>query len=765
MARSRFICLPAVVAVVVLGSGVAPAGQDNTPQSSFSESADVLAVELPVTVTVGNQPVRGLKAENFEVLSGKERQPIVGFEVVDLDVVDAVTPSAPRSASSPPPSAVAVARRHVLMLFDLSYTQPSALERAKAAARLALKSSLHPSDLVGIATYDPTDGAHLLLGFTPDRELAAHALEGIGGPKLVERSGDPLRLTLAMMDEVMTHTPAVATTREGPGADAIADKKQAIQEEMNDRVNQSARASERSTRDAARDRVEAMTRSYADLARLFGTIPGRKSILLLSEGFDSGLLLGKEESRHDREAVEAGEVWKVDADKKYGSTTTQSMLGHMLEEFRRAGCVIEAIDVGGLRAVADAQLEQVGSQQVGGDVSLSNAGQDSLFVMANETGGDLFRNSNDLGGALHAALAKTSVYLRHHAGAERRASRRQLPPAHGAPQERTARGARGGAQRLLRAAPVRSAQLGRARPRSGGPDRRRRGGRPSRRGAPRGAARGRQGFDRARSAVARGRRRDPDAGQRHRRSARRRGLLLRSRQIGPRARPPGADSRARPREARPEPLGSRAQDLRRAGAAGRHLHRARPGPQRHDRRLRATLRGRHRERERGRNAAPRPVVPEPLNKWLNVPASRTGTTAAAYPFVVGSRPVMPAAQPVLVTGGEVPLCVFTYGFGEGGTLRVRLRGRSGDEHEIPAELVDRAAAGAGLERLLLRPAAGGLRRRRLHALGRARHRLGHRALGVGAGRGDAQGRSGGRSLRAGVARPDESVCSTTSAVS
>src|SRR5204863_5393631 len=96
-----------------------------------------------------------------------------------------------------------------------------------------------------------------------------------------------------------------------------------------------------------------------------------------------------------------------------------------------------------------------------------------------------------------------------------------------------------------------------------------------------------------------------------------------------------------------------------------------------------------------------PVVPEPLNKWLNVPASRSGTPPP-YPFVVGSRPVMPAALPVLVTGAEVPLCVFAYGYGQGGTLRVHLRGRGGDEHEVPAELIDRAAAGAGLERLLLR---------------------------------------------------------------
>src|SRR5436190_22493235 len=101
MALPRSILASTLVLVVVAGSAVAPTDKDSAPQSSFSENAEVLAVELPVTVTVGNQPVRGLKAENFEVLSGKERQPIVGFEVVDLDTVDA-TAAAPGSPAAPP---------------------------------------------------------------------------------------------------------------------------------------------------------------------------------------------------------------------------------------------------------------------------------------------------------------------------------------------------------------------------------------------------------------------------------------------------------------------------------------------------------------------------------------------------------------------------------------------------------------------------------------------------------------------------------------
>ena len=153
-----------------------------------------------------------------------------------------------------------------------------------------------------------------------------------------------------------------------------------------------------------------MTRSYVDLARLLGTIPGRKTVLLLSEGFDSALHPRQGRRPHDeRASVESGEIWNIDSDKTCGGNDDAERARQMLEEFRRAGCVIEAVDVGGLRAAGDTQVQQVGTQLVGADSAPSNAGQDGLFVMANATGGDLFRNTNDLGGAMQAALGKSAV--------------------------------------------------------------------------------------------------------------------------------------------------------------------------------------------------------------------------------------------------------------------------------------------------------------------------------------------------------------------
>lgn len=684
--------------LVLLPAGLPAA--ETPPSSTFSESAEVLAVELPVTVTVGDAPVRGLTAENFEVLLGKQRQPIVGFEVVDLDAEPAAFEAAPAGAAPAAPAAPAIARRHVLLLFDLSFTQPSALERARNAARLALKTSLHPSDLVAVATYDPTNGAHLLLGFTPDRELAVQALDRVGSTRLVDRGSDPLLLTLAMQDRDMI-SQLQGAVGSGPAAEGRADRQQLVKEAMLEQVQQATRAAERSTRDAQRQRIEAMTRSLADMARLLGTIPGRKSVLLLSEGFDAGLLLGQKENRNDREAVELGEVWKVDSEKSFGSASAQGLLGKMLEEFRRGGCVIEAVDVGGLRAVGDVQVEQVGLQQTGGDPTLSTSGQDSLFVMARETGGDLFRNTNDLGGALHAALGKSSVTyvltlapaglrpdgayhpltvrLRNGPRGARLATRSGFySPRPYAERSATERGIEaagmivsgeegGRLGAALLTLPLAAPKDGVARV-------------PVWLEVDGETLMRDQAGDRLAVEVyfyaldGRGRVRDHLAQTltldltKLRDSLWQRGLKI----YGELALPAGAYTvRALVRDGT-----SGASALRQAALT---VPASGAGPQ-----LVAA------------------VVPEPANKWLNVPAQRSGVEPVAYPFVVGNRPVMPAAQPVLLAGADVPLCVFATGLGAGGPVRVLLRDHAGAERDVPAELVDRAAAGAGLERLLLK---------------------------------------------------------------
>jgi hypothetical protein len=68
----------------------------------------------------------------------------------------------------------------------------------------------------------------------------------------------------------------------------------------------------------------------------------------------------------------------------------------MLQEFRRADCVVQSVDIAGLRAADD-----LGNRRTGG--------KDTLLNFAKSTGGELFENFNDLGAAMGQMLDRTSV--------------------------------------------------------------------------------------------------------------------------------------------------------------------------------------------------------------------------------------------------------------------------------------------------------------------------------------------------------------------
>jgi hypothetical protein len=128
------------------------------------------------------------------------------------------------------------------------------------------------------------------------------------------------------------------------------------------------------------------------------SVMGRKYVVYLSEGFDSSVITGvtdQAEIDEINESMTFGEFYRVDPSARYGNTEAGNDLEKMLEELRRADCVIQSVDIGGLRG------DDMNPQR--------RAGQDGLFLMAHDTGGELYRNFNDLGAAMDQMLQRTSV--------------------------------------------------------------------------------------------------------------------------------------------------------------------------------------------------------------------------------------------------------------------------------------------------------------------------------------------------------------------
>ncbi|HVG11181.1 MAG TPA: VWA domain-containing protein [Thermoanaerobaculia bacterium] len=357
--RLRWI---AALAVLSLSTGMAGA-----QLPSASSDISVTLVEIPVEVTKGDEPVRGLTAADFEVREGERSLPIVSFEIIDLE-----TP--PEPGAPPPPPA---ARRHVLFLFDFANSDRPLLEQGIAAARTVLAEGLDPRDLAGVALYLPTGELPVLLSFTTDRAAAKRTIDGLEAVlhgKIPEKGDalDPLRLT--GMDAHTLLNRVGKLEERNVAAELLADlgtgagKGPDLQSEI---LADSARLHQASLEARASGHVITMANAMEGLVKALRSVEGRKYLAFFSQGFNPGLI-GKPSS------IASPSVGGADILKKLNET---------FEELRRSGWVLHGVDIAGVKR---------------GSLSA-----DSLFYMANETGGKLIEGTNDLAKGFGKAMRRS----------------------------------------------------------------------------------------------------------------------------------------------------------------------------------------------------------------------------------------------------------------------------------------------------------------------------------------------------------------------
>jgi VWFA-related protein len=375
------------VAGAVPGRATAqPSGKSDVVQ----ETARVTVVEVPVNV-VGRdgRPVAGLSAADFELYDDGKKQTISGFEAVDLS---RPTAHADAAAAPVPPAA----RRHWLLVFDLSYTSLTGVIRAREGAEAFIARAMKESDLAAVATVSVEKGWNLLANFSSDKNQLTAAVRTLGLPGLTARSSDPLGLLFTAPTEA-TQT-GFSNNPKNSMLEDFKELQQTLQKPANDAQ--------------ARGKVASLLRSLAGMGHVLDSVRGRKHVLFFSEGFETKHLVGATPMSgstgtnvFDRTAptneaansVISGEIWKVDSDARFGSTASRSVLTQALGEFRRSDTILDTIDISGLRAEGDASGAKPGS------------GADALYTMATETDGDFIRNANQLGGEIEKLVDRTSM--------------------------------------------------------------------------------------------------------------------------------------------------------------------------------------------------------------------------------------------------------------------------------------------------------------------------------------------------------------------
>jgi VWFA-related protein len=387
--RLRF----AVSVFLLLCSGLVLAADKAKPkpETSVREEARVTVVEVPVNVIDRDgQPVEGLSAEDFEVYDDGKKQAVSGFDVVDE------RHAIPTPAPGEPPIHPA-ARRHFLIVFDLSFSSPKGIVNARRAARDFVVTRMKDLDLAAVATFSVETGMKLLVTFTGDRTQLASAIDTLGFATLSERSPDPLSMLIIAPSQ--SNASGFAYLPSSGMSSGTVNLSDSI---LQDALETMQVLRGRELRAIYRNRVSRLLDSFAQMAMALDAVKGRKHILYLSEGFDSRELIGSTlqgGGSIEGEWVVRGESWKLDSDTRFGNSVLRTNMETALALFNRSDCVIHAIDIAGLRALSDPS----------GSMEATLNGQDSLFSFAHETGGEFLKNANDLGNSFDRLLERTGL--------------------------------------------------------------------------------------------------------------------------------------------------------------------------------------------------------------------------------------------------------------------------------------------------------------------------------------------------------------------
>jgi VWFA-related protein len=376
--------IPGATTLVLLGTAALSAQAPPPPTEKVPEFAvGTQLVRIDVVVTDNHdQPVAGLTRDDFAIFEDKQPQEIANFEAYTAG--RSTAPAGPEhSGPTAGENIEGYRRRYVVFAVDDLHIDPGNLSLAKEAMRRFVEEQLSPEDQVAVVALSGALG--LFQDFSDNPALLWRAISRVApqlprtdwpGPpqiseyqaELIER-GDPAALDLAVQEILDT---------EPPGADPEAAQRRAT------RRARAVRAESSHLVRMTLETLDSVTRGLAEL-------PGRKVIVLVSDGFLMGL----------------------------GTANSQVFdVRRITDAATRAGVVIYALDARGLVATppaGDASSRSALSVNAPGvREAMARGGEESVREgmngLAEDTGGFLVYSTNDVGAGLDRILHDTETY-------------------------------------------------------------------------------------------------------------------------------------------------------------------------------------------------------------------------------------------------------------------------------------------------------------------------------------------------------------------
>ncbi len=358
----------------------------NTHDASIPLQSRVNLVPIRVVVRdAKGHPLGNLRKEDFQVFEDGKPQDISHFSIETPTSLSEtfVRPDSPAGAVEPenstpgflPPS------RFVALLFDDVHVNLQDLMRTKQAATRFVDSSLQPTDRVAVVTIS----GQSQMDFTADRDNLHTALLGLLPRPVTAASstgtGQCPPIDYYQADQIVNKNDsiALAVATDDALACAFQGNRQFLSEAQAVATSAAFQALE-----AGEAQTESSFRRLEEVLRRISSLPGQRTLVLLSPGF-------------------------IYPNHEY-------QLSQIIDRANRANVFINTLDARGLYTpdMGDISQPDPGDPVAAGPRSLYRqetltANSDVLMVLADGTGGLAFRNSNDLTGGLRMIAAAPEV--------------------------------------------------------------------------------------------------------------------------------------------------------------------------------------------------------------------------------------------------------------------------------------------------------------------------------------------------------------------